>query len=88
MRLVGSKQRQLIERWIWPEHPSTGATFWRTLDDGSEMILFSDSQIEGRELVGPPCGKYLDFIAALKSAIPPDRLKFWKTTCDASKEPS
>lgn len=72
--------------WQWPERHTTVALLIDVKSDGSYILRFTDEYTDGRDLVGPPCAKFLELVGVLKLkyASDPEKLIFSKETCSTS----
>lgn len=70
--------------WEWPAHNSVHIALLKISRTNSYRILFSDSRTPGLELIGPPCMKYMEFVASLKRQFGTERsrLRFYTETCN------
>jgi hypothetical protein len=77
-----------LDRWDWPEHPSTYLTLARNMHGDPDIytVLVGDSRTEGRYLIGPACEKYLLIVPLLKARFG-DGVKFEEASCDPARPP-
>jgi hypothetical protein len=70
--------------WEWPAHKTVHTALLKIQRTNSYWVLFSDNRPEGGDVIGPPCEKYLEFVAALNQRLGKDqsRLTFSPASCD------
>jgi len=84
LNAAGQGPEKRLAVWEWPEHKSTSMGLMQSETTGNYEILFEDDVTDGFELVGPACEKYLELVSVLKRKFAPQRMKFYKETCNPS----
>ncbi len=74
----------LLQVWEWQRRRSTTVRVYKLEDTNGYSVNLTDFQTSGMTLVGEPCRKYLEFVAALKARFGTEqsRLMFRRETCN------